>query len=33
MAGELVADFKPGERVNIKVDPRTPEDSLFLGAT
>jgi uncharacterized protein DUF3592 len=31
MRGEMVADFKPGDRVAIKVDPRDPEDSLFLG--
>jgi hypothetical protein len=27
-----MADFKPGDRVTIKVDPRRPEESLFLGA-
>jgi hypothetical protein len=32
MHGEAVADFKPGDRVRIKVDPRKPEESLFLGA-
>lgn len=32
MTGEAVADFRPGDRVAIKVDPRRPEDSLFLGA-
>ena len=31
MHGEAVADFKPGDRVTIKVDPRRPEESLFLG--
>jgi hypothetical protein len=31
MAGEEVADFKPGDRVAIKVDPANPQDSLFLG--
>jgi hypothetical protein len=31
MPGEMVADYKPGERVTIKVDPQTPEQSLFLG--
>ena len=31
MHGEAVADFKPGDRVSIKVDPRQPEESLFLG--
>jgi Co/Zn/Cd efflux system component len=32
MHGVEVADFKPGDRVTIKVDPQQPEDSLFLGA-
>jgi hypothetical protein len=32
MHGEAVADFKPGDRVSIKVDPRQPEDSLFIGS-
>jgi hypothetical protein len=32
MHGEAVADFKPGDRVSIKVDPQRPEQSLFLGA-
>lgn len=31
MHGEAVADCKPGDRVAIKVDPRRPEQSLFLG--
>jgi hypothetical protein len=31
MAGEWVADFKPGDAVQIKVDPGRPEDSLFMG--
>jgi hypothetical protein len=31
MAGEWVADFKPGDAVKIKVDPRHPEDTLFMG--
>jgi hypothetical protein len=31
MHGEAVADFKPGDRVSIKVDPQRPEQSLFLG--
>ena len=31
MAGVWVADFKPGDAVQIKVDPGRPEDSLFLG--
>jgi hypothetical protein len=29
--GELVQGFRPSDRVNIKVDPRKPEQSLFLG--
>lgn len=31
MHGEAVAEFKPGDRVTIKVDPRQPERNLFLG--
>ncbi len=31
LPGPEVADFKPGLRVRIKVDPRQPGDSLFLG--
>ena len=31
MPGEMIADFKLGDRVRIKVDPGKPEDSLFLG--
>jgi hypothetical protein len=31
MPGEMVADFKPGDRVRIKVDPGKPEESLLLG--
>jgi hypothetical protein len=31
MPGEMVADFEPGDRVSIKVDPRKPEDSMFIG--
>jgi hypothetical protein len=31
IAGERVADFKPGDTVQIKVDPSAPQDSLFLG--
>ena len=31
LPGETVADFKPGDRVKIKVDPGQPEESLFLG--
>lgn len=33
LPGEAVQGFRPGDRVNIKVDPHKPEDSLFLGAT
>lgn len=29
---EAVMGFKPGDQVRIKVDPRQPEESLFLGA-
>lgn len=32
MRGGEVTDFKPGDRVTIKIDPQKPEDSLFLGA-
>ena len=32
LPGPQVADFKPGQTVNIKLDPTKPEDSLFLGA-
>ena len=28
---EWVLDFKPGDAVQIKVDPAKPEDSLFMG--
>jgi len=31
MPGDMVMDFKPGDRVRIKVDPQKPEESLFLG--
>jgi hypothetical protein len=31
MPGEMVADFKPGDRVSIKVDPQKAEESLFIG--
>jgi Protein of unknown function (DUF3592) len=31
LPGDAVADFKPGDRVRIKVDPQRPEQSLFLG--
>ncbi len=32
LPGPEAADFKPGQEVRIKADPRNPEDSLFLGA-
>ena len=32
LSGETVSAFKPGDKVLIKVDPRQPEESLFLGA-
>ena len=31
MRGEWVTDFKPGDVVEIRVDPARPEDSLFMG--
>lgn len=31
LPGPQVADFKPGQRVRIKIDPKQPADSLFLG--
>jgi hypothetical protein len=31
MSGDIISDFKPGDRVRIKIDPGKPEDSLFLG--
>jgi len=31
LPAEWVLDFKPGDAVQIKVDPRKPEDSLFMG--
>lgn len=31
MPGEMVMDYKPGDRVRIKIDPQRPEQSLFLG--
>jgi hypothetical protein len=31
MTGDIISDFKPGDRVRIKIDPGKPEDSLFLG--
>lgn len=31
MPGDMAMDFKPGDRVSIKVDPQKPEESLFIG--
>ena len=31
LPGEAVQGFRPGDRVTIKVDPRKPEESLFIG--
>ena len=31
MSGEMTIDYKPGDRVAIKVDPQKPEESVFLG--
>jgi hypothetical protein len=31
LPGHAVSSFKPGDRVQIKVDPQKPEESLFLG--
>ncbi len=31
LTGEAVEGFRPGDSVAIKVDPRKPEDCLFLG--
>ena len=31
LPGPLVADFKPGQNVNIKIDPANSQESLFLG--
>jgi hypothetical protein len=31
MAAEWVEGFKPGDAVQIRIDPRKPEDSLFVG--
>jgi len=31
MSGDIISDFKPGDRVRIKIDPSKPEDSLFVG--
>jgi Protein of unknown function (DUF3592) len=33
LPGEEVWGFKPGDKVSIKVDPQSPEESLFLGST
>ncbi len=33
LPGEEVWGFKPGDKVSIKVDPKRPEESLFLGVT
>jgi uncharacterized SAM-binding protein YcdF (DUF218 family) len=32
LPGEAVLGFKPGDKVQIKVDPQKSEESLFLGA-
>jgi len=32
LPAEDVLGFKPGDQVQIKVDPQKPEESLFLGA-
>ncbi len=32
LSGGVVEGFKPGDSVLIKVDPRQPEESVFLGA-
>lgn len=31
LSAEAAEAFTPGGRVNIKIDPQKPEDSLFLG--
>jgi hypothetical protein len=31
LPAEWVLDFKPGDAVQIKVDPARPQDSLFMG--
>ncbi len=31
MPGKMTMDFKPGDRVTIKIDPGKPSDSQFLG--
>lgn len=31
LTGEWVYDFRPGDKVAIKIDPAKPEDSLFMG--
>ena len=33
LPGDAVQGYRPGDRVNIKVDPQRPEESLFLDAT
>lgn len=32
LQGEAVADFKPGDKVLVRVDPERPQESLFVGA-
>ncbi|MDP2620047.1 MAG: DUF3592 domain-containing protein [Hyphomicrobiales bacterium] len=32
LPGEAVWAFKPGDNVQIKIDPQKPEESLFFGA-
>ena len=32
LSSAAVEGFRPGDQVFVKVDPRRPEDSLFLGA-
>jgi hypothetical protein len=31
LAGDAVQGFRPGDQVRIKVDPRRPNETLFLG--
>jgi hypothetical protein len=33
MGAEWVDGFKPGDAVQVRIDPRKPEDSLFMGPT
>ncbi len=33
MRGEEVWEFKPGDKVAIKIDPQNPEESLFVDPT